>query len=72
MRFEFTILETKENGTVLRVSDSELADQVDDFLTEECDAPYTIWFEETFVEFYFGAMKLLRLRDIIEHFENKT
>lgn len=70
MRPEFQIIETNENGMILKVTDLELADQFDDFLSEKCYIFYTQKFSTNFVEFFFGQLgSTSKLTDFIEKFE---
>lgn len=67
----FEIHETKEFGLTLRVSDTEIADKFDDYLTEVCHVSYATKFKPSYVEFYFGqVIDSRKLNTIIGSFCN--
>ena len=48
------IAETAEYGVTLRLSDTQLADEFDDYLAEQCYVLFNQAFDENGVIFYFG------------------
>ncbi len=65
----FEVFETNEHGLALKVFDPELADQLDDYLTERRYVLYNIGFGRSHVEFYFGEVgDPARLRPILNAF----
>jgi len=73
MDARFQISETKEHGCVLRINDAELADQFDDFVTEDCYIFTELKFETDCIYFYFGQASCVeKIRDLVESFVNKS
>lgn len=69
MRDAAQIEESAEHGVVWKCRDSELADQFDDFLTEQCFVLFTIKFDGDEVSFFFGqASSVDRVRSLFEEF----
>ncbi len=56
MKSNFNISETMEHGLILKVFDTEMADRLDDYLTETCYVFYTQRPTENCVEFFFGQV----------------
>ena len=72
MNSVFEITETEEHGTFLRVNDVNLADELDDFLTEECYVLFEQRLEPDHVVIQFGqASSSDKVRALIERFERK-
>lgn len=61
---KFEISESKEYGVILKINDTELADEFDDYLTENSPISYSLKFSESNVEFFLG-----RFVDV-EHIQN--
>ena len=63
------IIEVPEYGTVLKYSDSELADQFEDFLTECCFVFFNVKLEIDVVSFFFGqASNPINVLDLYNRF----
>jgi len=66
----FKINEEPMHGVVLRCVDTELADQLEDFLSEKNFVLFETKFQEAEVMFYFGqASSLDAVRRLVERFE---
>lgn len=65
------ISETAEKGVALRLIDAELADEFEDYLSEQCFVLFNLAFDENGVIFYFGQAseqsKVLALFDKFLH-----
>ena len=48
------ISETAEHGVALRLNDAELADEFEDYLSEQCFVLFNLAHDESGVIFYFG------------------
>jgi hypothetical protein len=69
MKQRSDVLEMTEHGLVMRISDSELADNIDDYLAEKCYVFYETKFGPNYVEFYFGQLgDPARLLEILKDF----
>lgn len=67
----FKITESPEYGTVLRINNSELANQFEDFLAERCYVLFNIKFESDFVLFFFGqASSPVKVGELLDRFKN--
>lgn len=65
----FDIKESEKYGVVLTVRDAELADNFDDYITEQCYILYEIKFYERHVEFYFGQASCIeKVNYIVESY----
>ncbi len=63
------IIETPEYGTVLKYANLELADQLEDFLTECCFVFFSIKLESNVVSFFFGqASNPINVLDLYNRF----
>ena len=72
MKQWYEIIETVEYGLILRVMQTDLADQLDDFLTEKCYVLYSIKFDENFCEFSFGqAGEATKLKPLLDAFQEE-
>jgi len=69
MSAEVEVFETSEHGTVLRCRDTELADQFEDYLTEQCYVLFSTRFESTATSFFFGqASSVATVRELFDRF----
>ena len=72
MKSVFEIVESEEYGAFLKVDDVEIADEFDDFLTEECYVLFEQKFESDHVVVHFGqAGSVEKIRLLVERFEQK-
>jgi len=68
----FEISDTEDYGALLKVSDVEIADELDDFLTEECYVFFEQKLESDYVEIYFGqASSSDKVNNLLRKFEAK-
>jgi hypothetical protein len=68
-RISVEIQELHEYGTILKIGDTEVADQFEDFLTEHRFVLFNVKFEPDGVSFYFGqASSAARVRDLYNVF----
>lgn len=68
----FEISETKKFGVYLKIYDSELADEFDDFINGDCYVLSEIKFESDGVHFYFGqASSVEKVSDLVKKFLSK-
>ncbi|CDI04538.1 hypothetical protein BN873_990009 [Candidatus Competibacter denitrificans Run_A_D11] len=66
---EVEIAETIEYGGVLIFNDIEIADQFEDFLSEQCFVFFNIKIDKNKVSFYFGRASCLpKIREIYNEF----
>ena len=71
MRFE--VSENEKYGAVLKISDVELADEFEDFLTESCYVAFDVKLEFDCEYFYFGQASCIeKVRDFLERFKDTT
>ena len=63
------ILDTPEYGIILKCLDLELADEFDDYLSENCFVLFNLKFDPKDVSFIFGqASSELKVRELFEKF----
>lgn len=72
MDIRFEISETREHGGILRINDVDLADEFDDFISENCYVFTELKFEIECVYFYFGqASSAEKIKSLVEIFVSK-
>lgn len=64
--------ETEKHGVFLKVSDLDLADEFDDYITEKVYVLYNASFSDLSVEFCFGkAASISKVKDLVERFKQR-
>ncbi len=72
MDTRFEIYETKDHGVILRINDTELADEFDDFVNKDCYIFSELKFESNCVHIYFGQAGCMeKVRDLVEKFVSR-
>jgi hypothetical protein len=73
MKQWYEIIETVEYGLILRVMGTDLADQLDDFLTEKCYVLYNMKFDQNFCDFSFGQVcEATKLKLFLDAFQKEN
>ena len=67
----FDISDSKEYGVILKINDIELADDFDDFLSEDCYVFSQMKLETDCVYFYFGqASNVEKVKHLVKKFNS--